>query len=100
MPAPASPGLVTSSNISAPPGVRASPCVAPPSGAFSLPMRVLLAHPGIQHALRLARELERTNLLGEFWTGLALAERGLAAGLVTGLRRMPRIKGLSNRIAR
>jgi len=63
-------------------------------------MRVLLAHPGIQHALRLARELERTHLLGEFWTGLALAEDGLAAGLVTRLRRLPRVKGLSNRIAR
>jgi len=63
-------------------------------------MRVLLAHPGIQHALRLARELERTGLLGEFWTGLALAEHGLAAGLVTRLRRLPRVKGLSNRIVR
>jgi starch synthase len=63
-------------------------------------MRVLLAHPGIQHALRLARELERTNLLGEFWTGLALAEHGLAADFVTRLRHLPRVKGLSNRIAR
>ena len=44
-----------------------------PVAASGLIMRVLLAHPGIQHALRLARELERTNLLGEFWTGLALA---------------------------
>ena len=63
-------------------------------------MRVLLAHPGIQHALHLARELERTHLLGEFWTGLALAENGLAAGLVTRLRHLPRVRGLSNRIAR
>lgn len=63
-------------------------------------MRVLLAHPGIQHALRLARELERTGRLGEFWTGLALAEDGWAAQVVTRLRRLPRMKGLSNRIVR
>ncbi len=37
-------------------------------------MKTLLAHPGTQHAFRLARELHRLNLLGEFWTSLALAE--------------------------
>lgn len=61
-------------------------------------MRVLLAHPGTQHARRLARELESRGLLGEFWTGLALAENGFAAVLVTRFRQLPRVKGLSNRI--
>ncbi len=61
-------------------------------------MRVLLAHPGTQHARRLARELERHSLLGEFWTGLALAEHSLAAALVARFPRLPRVMGLSNRI--
>lgn len=58
-------------------------------------MSVLLAHPGTQHARRLARELERLGLLGEFWTGLALAGDGLAARLV---RTLPGLQGLGNRI--
>lgn len=58
-------------------------------------MSVLLAHPGTQHARRLARELERHGLLGEFWTGLALADDGFAARLV---RRLPGLQGLGNRI--
>lgn len=37
-------------------------------------MRVLVAHPGTQHAPRLARELGNLGLLGEFWTGFGLAE--------------------------
>lgn len=61
-------------------------------------MKVLLAHPGTQHARCLARELERRGQLGEFWTGLALAEHGLAAGLATRFRGLPGLKGLSNRI--
>jgi len=63
-----------------------------------LTMRVLLAHPGTQHARRLAAELERHGLLGEFWTGIALAADGFAAGAVGRLRSLPRFKGLSNRI--
>lgn len=34
-------------------------------------MKALLVHPGTQHSLRLARELERLECLGRFWTGLA-----------------------------
>ncbi|OYT69613.1 MAG: hypothetical protein CFK52_13395 [Chloracidobacterium sp. CP2_5A] len=36
--------------------------------------KVLLAHPGTQHAFPLARQLAQRGLLGEFWTGLALRE--------------------------
>lgn len=61
-------------------------------------MQVLLAHPGTQHARRLAQQLERCALLGEYWTGLAFAEQGIAARTVTRLRGLPRVKGLSNRI--
>ncbi len=60
-------------------------------------MRVLLAHPGTQHAFHLARELEQRHLLGEFWTGFALSEGSLAAGLVAAL---PGFRGLHNRIVR
>lgn len=63
-------------------------------------MRILLAHPGTQHAVRLARELAARDRLGEFWTGLALAEGGLAAGLATRFRRIGAFRALSNRIAR
>lgn len=45
-------------------------------------MKVLLAHPGTQHAFRLAAELERRGLLGEFHTGLAWAADGAAGRLV------------------
>lgn len=62
--------------------------------------RILLAHPGTQHATRLARELANRGLLGEFWTGLALAESGLPAWFATVWRRCGPIRGLSNRIAR
>ena len=41
-------------------------------------MRVLLAHPGTQHAARLAAELHRHHLLEEFWTGLGWPEKGWA----------------------
>jgi starch synthase len=63
-------------------------------------MQVLLAHPGTQHAARLARELDRHGLLGEFWTGLALAEGGIAARLAAALRRVGPFRGLSNRVLR
>jgi len=37
------------------------------------PLRVLLVHPGTQHAPRLAATLERRGLLSRFWTGVARA---------------------------
>ncbi|HYC72275.1 MAG TPA: glycosyltransferase family 4 protein [Opitutaceae bacterium] len=61
-------------------------------------MRVLLAHPGTQHARRLAGELQRLGLLGEFWTGLALAEGGAAARLARLLAGVPRLQALGNRV--
>lgn len=63
-------------------------------------MRVLLAHPGIQHAPRLARELERLGLLDSFWTGIAIGESGAAARIARSLRAIPPLGGLSNRIVR
>ena len=45
-------------------------------------MKVLLAHPGTQHAFRLAEELNRRNLLYEFWTCFALPRNSLRAGLL------------------
>jgi glycosyltransferase involved in cell wall biosynthesis len=61
-------------------------------------MKVLLAHPGTQHAPRLAHELDERGALGEFWTGLALAEGGLAAGIARRLGRWPALAGLATRI--
>lgn len=61
-------------------------------------MRVLLAHPGTQHAPRLARELANRGLLAEFWTGLALAEGGLAARLALRWRGFGPFRGLSTRV--
>lgn len=63
-------------------------------------MRVLLAHPGTQHARRTASELERHALLGEFWTGLAWSETGSWATVVNRFARLSWLKGQSNRIAR
>ena len=37
-------------------------------------LRVLLAHPGTQHAPRLAAELHRRGLLHEFWSGFAFGD--------------------------
>ncbi|HKB56921.1 MAG TPA: glycosyltransferase family 4 protein [Lacunisphaera sp.] len=63
-------------------------------------MSVLLAHPGTQHAFRLARELDQRGLLGEFWTGLALRDGGMAASLATRGRAWPLAGGLTSRVAR
>lgn len=62
--------------------------------------KVLLAHPGTQHSYRLARELECRGLLGEFWTGLALAEGGVGAFLARGIQRAPGFGGLGSRVVR
>jgi len=44
-----------------------------------LPLEVLLAHPGTQHAFTLASQLHRRNLLHEFWTCFGLAGEGALA---------------------
>ncbi len=61
-------------------------------------MQVLVAHPGTQHAARLARELAARSLLGEYWTGLALRDEGVAARVASRLRFLPPFRGLSNRV--
>jgi alpha-maltose-1-phosphate synthase len=40
-------------------------------------MKALLVHPGTQHAFQLARQLERHQSLGRFWTGFAYDPKGL-----------------------
>ena len=40
--------------------------------------RILVAHPGTQYSLHLARELERRDLLLRFWAGFAIAGSGWA----------------------
>ena len=61
-------------------------------------MNVLLAHPGTQHAPRLAAELERLGVLGGFWTGVGAVEGTARAALFRALRRLPALGGLSTRI--
>lgn len=63
-------------------------------------MKVLLAHPGTQHSHYLARELDRHQLLGTFWTGLGFAENSAAAALSRFLCLMPGLGGLGSRIVR
>lgn len=63
-------------------------------------MNILLAHPGTQHAPALARELGNHGLLGEFRTGLALAEDGWLAGLISKGIKLPGATSFRNRIAR
>jgi starch synthase len=56
----------------------------------------LLAHPGTQYAMQLARQLDRVGSLARFWTCFALKEKGLVSNL---LRLFPptRRKWLGNR---
>jgi glycosyltransferase involved in cell wall biosynthesis len=63
-------------------------------------MRVLLAHPGTQHSFRLAVELNRRGLLGEFWTGFALREGSFAAAVAGLVRGWPIFGGMNSRILR
>lgn len=60
--------------------------------------KTLLAHPGTQHSHQLAKQLFRHGILGEFWTGFALAEDSWS-GMVAG-RHLPQMlrKRLANRI--
>lgn len=61
-------------------------------------MRTLLAHPGTQHARRLAWELEKRHLLDSFWTGFALAEDGALGRSVSRWRTSWPFKQLHNRV--
>ncbi|MBA4137488.1 MAG: hypothetical protein C0518_09255 [Opitutus sp.] len=62
------------------------------------PMKVLLAHPGTQHARQLAVQLERHGLLGELWTGLAFAADSLAGRSALAASRLPKLGGLASRV--
>jgi starch synthase len=44
--------------------------------------KALLAHPGTQYAMHLARQLDRVGSLSRFWTCFALKEKGLASNLM------------------
>jgi glycosyltransferase involved in cell wall biosynthesis len=61
-------------------------------------MKVLLAHPGTQHAPRLAAELDRLGLLDAFWTGVGAVAGTPRAALFRTLRGLPALGGLSTRI--
>ena len=56
-------------------------------------MKALLAHPGTQHAFRLAGELHRLGRLDGFWSSLVFASDGPAARLLG--PRLPRNRVLS-----
>lgn len=61
-------------------------------------MKVLLAHPGTQHAPMLARELDQRGLLGEYRTCFSLAEGSWFSKLATALPGLPGMRMLRNRI--
>ena len=61
-------------------------------------MQALLAHPGTQHAPRLARELDRHGLLSGYWTGLAFAGNSAGARFARLARNWPGLRGLRTRI--
>ena len=58
----------------------------------------LVAHPGTQHAPKLARELERLGLLSSYWTGLAWPAESMGGRMLSHLRHWPGGRGLANRI--
>lgn len=59
---------------------------------------VLLAHPGTQHAPRLAGQLYRHELLNEFWTGFAVAKQGFASRFAQALGGERFLGRLGNRL--
>jgi glycosyltransferase involved in cell wall biosynthesis len=60
-------------------------------------VKVLLAHPGTQYSFRLAFELHRHDLLGEFHTGLAFSEDSVAGRLAGRLPQLLRRRA-ANRV--
>lgn len=60
-------------------------------------MKVLLAHPGTQHAPVLARELDRRKVLGAFWTGFAFRRESWIGRAMEIPLRSPKLKSLRNR---
>jgi glycosyltransferase involved in cell wall biosynthesis len=61
-------------------------------------MPALLAHPGTQHAPRLAGELDRRGLLAGYWTGIGFAENSAGARFARLAKGWPGLRGLRSRI--
>lgn len=61
--------------------------------------QILLAHPGTQHAFRLAQQLQAHELLAGFWTGFALPDTALVRRMVHVVRKVPGIGGVRSRVA-
>lgn len=61
-------------------------------------LKVLLAHPGTQHAPRLAAELGRLGALAGFWTGVGATEGTASAAILRLLGRLPPLRGLGTRV--
>jgi starch synthase len=61
-------------------------------------MKVLLAHPGTQHAPTLARELDARGLLAEFHTGFALQDGSWLSKISSALPRIPGMRIMRNRV--
>lgn len=61
-------------------------------------MKVLLAHPGTQHAPQLAAQLARLGRLDGYWTGLAAVEGTARAALLRTAGRLPGLRGLGTRL--
>lgn len=59
--------------------------------------KILLAHPGTQHARHLARQLHKRHLLAAFYTGLGIGEQGWQSLLVNSLPATVKNK-ISNRM--
>jgi glycosyltransferase involved in cell wall biosynthesis len=61
-------------------------------------MNVLVAHPGTQHAPRLARELAARGLLDGFWTGVGFSAGSTGGRLALAASRLPGLRGLASRV--
>lgn len=61
-------------------------------------VNILLAHPGTQHAPRLARQLVAHGLLGAFWTGLGFPAGNMSGLLAQAASRLPGLRGLASRV--
>jgi glycosyltransferase involved in cell wall biosynthesis len=61
-------------------------------------LKVLLAHPGTQHAPQLAAQLARLGRLQGYWTGLAAVGGTARAALLRATGSLPGLRGLDTRL--
>jgi len=61
-------------------------------------LKVLLAHPGTQHAPQLAAQLARLDRLHGYWTGLAAVAGTARAALLRSAAHLPGLRGLDTRL--